>query len=144
NNSALNPTLVLAGNITNSGKLYLLSTDAQSNNAVIGASNIFNHSGGLISSALPKNGVAGFSGTAIASLNLSLTAVNDIVNHGIIRISGDLPLTAGGTIANQTTAGGSPATILGNSISLSSAAGNILNSGVIAALAGNMNVNAHT
>src|SRR4029453_12183516 len=35
-NSTVNPTLFLSGNITNSGKVYVLSTNVQSNNAVIG------------------------------------------------------------------------------------------------------------
>jgi hypothetical protein len=129
--------LNLAGNLTNSGNIYGISTSQAVRNAVFNASNIFNNAGGLLTTVLPAEGWPGLSG-ALASLNLSLNALNDIVNTGTISSAGNLSMTAGGSIVNQATVAAV------NNVNLTSALGTIINSGTITASFGNLNIAAVT
>jgi hypothetical protein len=98
NSQALN----VAGNLSNSGKFFALSTNPANSvagGALITATNIFNNAQGLITTVLPSTGIMGFS-TAISSLNLSLIATNSLINSGIISSSRNLNLIAGTRLEN--------------------------------------------
>lgn len=110
-------TLSLSGNFQNSGILYAVSSGG--NSATIHANNIFNLSGGTITSVLPTAGFAGFN-NLYQSLNLSLIAVNDIINAGLISSAGNLNITAGNTISN------SPAAAAASSTAMMTAANNLM------------------
>jgi hypothetical protein len=125
--------LNLSGNLTNAGNFYALSSDAAVTTASITAANIFNQPGALITSVLPSGGLPGFT-SAVNALNLNLTAANSIINQGTISSSGNLNLTAGASIVNQSTMSAAL------NATLSSAIGSIQNSGLIAATAGNINI----
>lgn len=131
--------LNLSGNLSNSGRLYLYSTDAASNVAAINAQNIYNNRGGLLSSVLPSTLLSQIGG--ISSLSLDLSAINNIINAGIIRSSGSITLTAGNSIINalpQGVVGVAPLVQAATNLNLN--ANNIVNSGVMQALAGNINI----
>jgi YVTN family beta-propeller protein len=133
--------LSLLGNLTNSGNLYAVSNTEHST-ATISASNIFNQPGGLISTVLPASGLPGYANAA-RNMNLSLIALNNIVNAGTITSSGHLSLTAGGAIVNALpagTAGAQPVMQAMNDISLT--ANSITNAGLISSMTGNLNVQA--
>jgi hypothetical protein len=99
NNFAANPNLNFANSLVNSGALFAVSTNVASTIANISAANIVNNHNALLTTVLPANGLPGFS-DAIGSLNLSLTAAGDIINHGTISSAGSLTVTAGGGIYN--------------------------------------------
>lgn len=93
------PDLNLAGNLTNAGMIYALSTNPDITNFTIAAANIFNQPGAVLSSFIPAGISPGFD-NAITGLNLNLIAVNDIVNAGSIISSGNLSMIAGNQIIN--------------------------------------------
>ncbi|HEY9867837.1 MAG TPA: hypothetical protein V6D08_01405, partial [Candidatus Obscuribacterales bacterium] len=126
--------LVLPGDFTNKGTVYFGSSVAGVDTASLTAANIFNKGGAVLSSVLPAGGLAGFN-SVVSNLNLDLTAVHDIINAGTIASAGNLTMTAGGAIVNQATISAA------QNVNLSSAIGNIVNSGTISALAGNININ---
>jgi len=132
-----NPTLSLAGNLTNAGRLFAVSTNPAITTATISAASILNLPGGLISSVLPAGGLSGFT-NAIPSLSLNLTAATNFVNQGTISSSRNLTLSAGGSISNQGTV------TAAQNVNLVSAIGSFTNSGLIAATAGNINVTTQT
>lgn len=118
--------LNLSGTLTNAGTIYALSSNESVNSAAIASTNIVNQQGALITSVLPTAGLAGYS-SALSTLNLNLSAVNDIFNHGIISSSADLLLSAGGSIVNsQIISAAQNATLV-------STLGNISNSGLVSA-----------
>ncbi|HEY9870199.1 MAG TPA: hypothetical protein V6D08_13615, partial [Candidatus Obscuribacterales bacterium] len=128
----------IAGNLTNAGTLYALSTNQAVTDATLSAANIFNQPGGVITSILPSGGLSGFQ-SALASLSLTLSAVHDIVNSGTISSSGNLALIAGRSIVN------SPANGMSAVSAAIQAAGNvalqaqnIINTGIIASQLGNI------
>ncbi len=130
--------LNLTGNLNNSGSI--LANPSAGAQAAISAANIFNNSGALISTI-----------TANVPTNLNLTAINNIVNAGQILSSGNLNLNAGGSIINTLPAGitgAQPVMQAANNLSIltgaSSAAAQIVNSGLITALAGNINIASQT
>jgi YVTN family beta-propeller protein len=126
--------LNLTGNLTNSGNLYLYSTNPALHTGSIDAANILNNRTGLLSSVLPST----FANLgAITSLNLDLNALDSIINAGIIRSSGALTLTAGNSIVNSGIASVMSAT---NNINL--LANNITNQGVISSALNNINISA--
>src|SRR5262249_50076679 len=116
-----------------------VSTSPTVNTAVINANNILNQQGGLISTVLPASGLPGVSG-AIPGLNLSLNAIQNIVNAGTIMSAGNLSLTAGGSITNALPAGATGVSpvmqALGN-VNLQAAS--IVNQGLIASQLSNVN-----
>lgn len=128
----------ILGNLTNSGSFYAVSTSTQTMTAAISAANIFNQQGALISSVLPSTSLLGLH-NVVSNLNLSLNAVNNIVNQGTIASSGNLVATAGGSISNYGAVGGPTAIMQAmGSVTLNST--NIQNAGLISAITGNINI----
>lgn len=136
----VSPQLNIIGNLSNSGSLFGISTNAAVQTGIISASNIFNQSGGLLTTVLPSGGLPGPT-SPLASLNLSLNVVNSIVNAGVISSSGSLTAVAGGSITNviqSVTGAASPMmTAVGN---LSLQASNIVNQGLLASIGSNINL----
>src|SRR5215470_53890 len=137
NDFGLGSSLNISGNLTNSGKFYAVSSNSAVTNAIINANNIFNNQGALLTSVLPAGGLSGFPPLA-GGLNLTLNAANNVVNAGVISSAGHLNVNAGGSIVNQATM-----TAVQN-VNLMSAVGSITNSGLIAAIAGNINIATQT
>ena len=135
-------SLNLAGNLSNAGQLYAVSNNPAVTNASISAVNILNQQGALLTSVLPTGGLAGFSNLS-SSLNLSLTALQNISNAGTISSSGNLNLLAGGSIINALPAGitgATPVMQAANNLNLVSQAGNIVNAGLMSSLSSNINI----
>lgn len=126
-------TLNLAGNLTNAGNLYAMSSNSAVTTATIMAANIINQQNALMTSIYPAAGLPGFTNAASA-LNLNLIAINEIINHGTISSSGNLAMTAGGAITNLATI------TAAQNAALTSAIGAFNNSGLISAMSGNVNV----
>lgn len=122
-NAAVMQSLNLTGNLTNSGTLNIFSSNSAITSSSVNAVNILNNAGALITSSLA---------------NLNLNAVNNIVNAGTIYSAGNLNMTAGGSITNTAVMQAV------NAMSLSSGAGNIVNSGLISSLTSNISVNTQT
>ncbi len=133
-NASQSSTLNLTGNLTNAGNLYVLSTNPAVTSATISAANINNLQGALLSTILPTGGLPGFF-SALTNLNLSLNAVNNIVNVGRILSAGNLTATAGGSITNTTAA----VMRAVNSVNLISQIGTFVNAGSVVSQTGNLN-----
>ncbi len=131
-NASRSASLNLTGNLTNAGTLYVLSTNPAITTATISAANISNLQGALLSTILPAGGLPGFS-AALANLNLSLNAVNSIVNAGRIQTAGTLTATAGSSITNTMTA------VMQAVSNVNLQAPNIVNQGVVASQLANIN-----
>jgi hypothetical protein len=130
-------TLNLAGNLTNAGNFYAISSNSQVTSAMISANNIFNGQNSLLTSILPQGGLAGYS-NLVSNLSLSLNAINNIVNAGAITSAGNLSLMAGGTITNASNISGMNAVMsaMGN---LNLQASNIMNQGTMISQLANIN-----
>src|SRR6185295_16643055 len=103
----------------------------QVNNITIGASNIQNNVGALLSTVLPAGGLPGVTG-ALPGVSLTLNAVNNIMNAGTISSAGSLTMNAGGSIVNSAGSAGvgtAPVIQAVSDVSLNSALGNIVNTG---------------
>ncbi len=137
---AASAALNITGNLINAGRLYAITSDPQTSLATISAASIHNRQGAIISSILPGAGLAGVT-SAVSHLDLSLNAVHDIINHGMISSSGNLSLSAGGQIVNALPAGASGAApvmqALGN---VNLASSSIVNAGLIASITGSINI----
>jgi hypothetical protein len=107
----------VVGQILNSGTLYGVSTNPVVTNAVFNAGRVENAKGGLISSLLPANGLPGF-GNAISGIDLTLNSLSEVVNHGTISGAG--------------------------SLNVSAANGELVNTGVLSAGAGDVNIGSGT
>lgn len=132
------PVTRINGNLTNHGTLYVVSTNPQVDVAKIIAQNIFNLHGATITTNLPVGGIQGFE-NAIPNLGLTLAAIKNIVNNGIISSAGNLNLVAGGTITNAPSASASQASaslLANNNINI--LASTIVNHGAIASQLGNI------
>lgn len=153
--SALN----LSGNLNNAGTFYAFSSSSGVAGGIISAQNIFNQQGALLTSVLPAGGIAGIN-SAVGSFNLTLNALQNIVNAGTISSSGSLTATAGGSIVNLMPATGPSAlmqalgnidiqaasilnagTISSQTGALNLAAANMVNSGLLQSVMSNINVN---
>ncbi|HEY9870136.1 MAG TPA: hypothetical protein V6D08_13300 [Candidatus Obscuribacterales bacterium] len=148
----LNQTTGVLGNLVNSGTIYGISTSNQVKTAVFQASNIQNLTGALLTTILPEGGLPGFS-NALTKLNLSLVAIHNILNTGVISSSGNLRITAS-NLANQGTifsSGNADLSVVGQLQNLAGAqliaqqALNIntpalINSGLISALSGALSI----
>src|SRR5579875_708730 len=143
-NVAKTGPLNLSGNFTNYGNFYAISTAAAVTTASLSAANIFNQPGALISTIAPAGpGLAG----VIPNLALSLSARHDIVNAGTISSASGLSLKAGGSIVNGLPPGmAAPAPVMqaAGDVRLLVGSGGIINSGLIAATAGNINIVSQT
>lgn len=138
NNFANNPALSLAGSLTNAGTFYAVSTNPAVSTASIAALNIANQQAALLTSVLPQSGLAGYA-NAISNLSLSLSAINNIVNAGMISSAGTLSMTAGGSITNASNMAGISAVMQAmNNVNLNAAS--IVNSGLISSITGNINI----
>ncbi|MBY0545965.1 MAG: hypothetical protein K2W95_01610 [Candidatus Obscuribacterales bacterium] len=133
----------LSGNLSNSGTLYAISSNSNITSAVFSANNILNNQGALFSSMLPPTGLSGYT-SVVSNLSLTLNAINDIINAGMISSAGALSLSAGGSIVNALPAGAVGVQpilqALGN-VNMISA--QLANAGMVNSLAGNINVNSH-
>lgn len=127
--------LSLLGNLQNNGAFYAVSSNQSISTASIFAGNIVNGSTGLLTSLVPSGTLSGLGGFT-QNLNLSLNAINNIVNNGVISSAGTLNLSAGGAIINSALASISAI----NNISLLSNAGNIVNQGIITSQLSNINL----
>jgi hypothetical protein len=137
--------LNLTGTLTNSGTFYAASSNPGVTTASISAANIINQQGALLTSVLPAGGLPGIS-NAIGNLNLTLTAVQNILNAGTISSAGTLNLNAGGSITNALPAGvtGPPPVMQAlNNMNIFAGSGIITNAGLIAASTGNINIAAN-
>ncbi len=132
------PILNLAGNLTNNGTLYVVSTNPLFTNATISARNIFNAPGALITTVLPASGLPGYT-NALTNLSLTLVAITNIVNFGAITSAANLTTIAGGSITNMTAAG-SPLATMQAANNLNVLASTIVNQGALTSLAGNINL----
>lgn len=133
-------TINLTGTIVNSGQLFAVSSNPLINTATFSALNITNQQGAIFSSVLPAGGFAGIT-SAVSQLNLVLTAIQNVVNAGTITSSGNLSISAGGSIINSLPAGitgTSPIMQALNNINLQ--AQSISNQGVIASQLSNINI----
>ncbi|MBX9689195.1 MAG: hypothetical protein K2X27_20975, partial [Candidatus Obscuribacterales bacterium] len=89
-----------SGNINNAGSIYAVSTNHGVTAANIGAQNIFNNAGGILSSVAPTT-LLNTMPNLIGNLSLNLSAVNNIINAGTISSSANLAMTAGDSIVNS-------------------------------------------
>jgi hypothetical protein len=127
----------LAGNLTNAGTFFAVSTNPAVTNAFIEAQNILNQRGATITSLLPAGGLPGFE-NAIGNLGLSLSAQNLISNRGTISSAGDLSLQAP-KIMNVSDAGG-PAAVMSAQNNLNVSTQLLSNAGLLQSLNGNLQV----
>lgn len=123
-------TINLTGNVVNSGSIFAVSSNPAVTTASLGALNISNNQGAILSSILPAS-ITNLP-NLVSQLNLSLTAVNQIFNAGTIASSGSLSMTAA-NIVNQSVM---TATRNMNLAVMS----NITNSGLISSAVGNINI----
>jgi filamentous hemagglutinin len=134
-NFAGSKTFSLTGDLVNSGTFYAVSTSKSVSTAGISAADITNS--GLLTSIVPAGGISGFS-NLIGNLGLSLTAINNIVNHGTISSAGGLALTAGNSITNSTI--GSTPALIQSAAGLTMSAPTIVSGAQISALRGNVSI----
>lgn len=132
-------TVNLQGDLMSSGSLLIGAQNAAATGVSLNANNISLNSTGMISNILPS---ANLMGANSPSLNLSLSAINNILNQGSIFSSGALSLTAGGSVMNvmQAGTGFTPVMQAMNDINMASGAGSIMNTGLIASTQGNINM----
>ena len=127
----------LAGDFTNSGRFFAVSSSTVVSTANFSATNIYNNQGALLTSVLPARGISNIT-SAVANLNMSFNALNDIVNAGTISSSGRLAMTAGTSIINALPSGAvGPNPMLQAASNIQLVSANIANSGMIAATSGN-------
>ncbi len=123
-------SLNISGTLSNSGRIFFYSNDAHSVTANVAAQNIFNNTGGLLSTMVPASLLNGLIINPHLSLNLS--AVHNIMNAGVIRSAGNLTLTAGDSIINTG--------VLQASNNLNVISNTLTNSNLITAATGNINI----
>ncbi|HEY9868546.1 MAG TPA: hypothetical protein V6D08_05225, partial [Candidatus Obscuribacterales bacterium] len=139
---AKNPAINLAGNLVNAGNFFAVASSGSVSTANITALNIVNQQSAVLSSVLLEAGIAGVA-SAVSALSMNLQAVQDIINEGVIKSSGSLALTAGGSIVNAGSSGASgvrPAIAAVHDLSLMSGTGSFVNQGLISSLQGNINI----
>ncbi|MBX9879403.1 MAG: hypothetical protein K2Y22_13160 [Candidatus Obscuribacterales bacterium] len=134
----------LTGNLVNSGAYYAYTSNAAVTAATLAAQNITNNQSAIISTILPAALQASLN-PALTSLSLNLSAINNIVNAGTISSAANLNLYAGGSIINSLPPGAtgpSPVMMAMQALNMTALNGAIQNSGVMAAMLGNINVQA--
>ncbi len=139
---AANSVLSLVGNLTNGGNLFAISSNPAVTAGTISAANIFNQSNAVISSVLPAAGLPGIT-SAVTNLNLQVSALNNIINAGTIASSGNLSVIVGGSIVNALPAGvtGTAAIMqAAQNLNILTGTGSLVNSGILAAVSGNINI----
>ncbi|MBX9771663.1 MAG: hypothetical protein K2X29_09845, partial [Candidatus Obscuribacterales bacterium] len=133
----------LAGNLINSGNFYSYTSNAAVNAATIAAQNITNNQSAILSTILPTALQASLN-PALMNLTLNLSAINNIVNAGTISSSANLNLYAGGSITNAGVNGATAVMQAMQNLNMTAMSGQIQNSGVMAAMLGNINVQTAT
>ncbi len=124
-------SLSFTGDISNSGNIFAISNNPAVTSASFSAQNIFNNQGAFFSTILPAS-LSNYAGS-VQNLSLSLNAANQIVNAGTISSAANLSISAA-SIVNTGVINAS------QNLNISSQLGNIVNSGVISASAGNLNI----
>ncbi len=131
-----NSPLSVSGNVSVLGSLHSLQSTVNTT-AVLNTANLFVGTGGLISGSLPQGQSLGTN--IFASSGLTINAVNNVANFGAITSAGSLNINAGGSITNQSSST-SQATMIAQNVSLVSGVGQIVNSGLIQAQGGSVNL----
>lgn len=138
-----NNIVQIPGSLINYGSIFGLSTTTQNTVSVIAANTIVNEFGGLISTNLPADLAAAHPG-ALAHLDLTLSAFNNIINKGTISSSGSLTVgSAYGAVSNIGATTSTPAAGImqaHNDLNVISGGGHFVNSGLISSIAGNVNI----
>ncbi|MBX9667329.1 MAG: hypothetical protein K2X93_06905 [Candidatus Obscuribacterales bacterium] len=143
------PVIRLQGDLTNHGSMYAVSQSARVREGRIFADDITNYATGIISTERPESlPAAGLQ----KKVDLHLHGTGSISNYGTISSSGNLSLSAGGSISN-TSAEPSSTTdsavipqassqkiLAAKNIDLSVGNGTLINSGEITSSRGNINV----
>lgn len=125
-----NGTLNITGSLSGAGNLYIGSANGGISDFAINAANINLGAGGVISNILPSD--SSYSTGSI--FNLSLYSLGDIFNSGSILSSGNLSLSALGSILSST----SGILQAGGDINLTAGSGNITNAGLVLANSGSI------
>lgn len=136
-------TLSMSGKFVNSGQVFAFSNNASSASGTFSAASIINQQGSVLSSVLP----AMLAGTvnALPQFDLNLVAVKDIINLGTMSSSGNLNLTAGGSITNSARSAAQASTAVMSALNNVNMVANVINNfGSVSATAGNINVSAYT
>ena len=148
--------LVVLGGSTIAGNLYTLqsgsATESSLNFGNLTVSGLLSGSAPVVNS--PILSVLMPSGGLFSSSGLSINAVGSVFNTGTIASPGGLSITAGGNISNSGVLSGSTVNLAAQSVSnygtvlasagnvnLNALSGNFVNSGLIAAPLGSINVN---
>ena len=143
NQVSLASSLNIAGALTNAGRFFSFSSNPNVFSAVINATNIVNQPGALISTVIPSS-LLSITG-AVHPLDLSLNAVENIVNAGTISSSGALCLSAAAAITNALPTGTSAATPVMSAVgNLNLNTNNLANAGLIRSSGGDINLTAQT
>jgi hypothetical protein len=134
-----------SGDVNNAGTIYGISSNPQISNVILSANNIFNNSGALLTTILPNTAIQGLPyniNQLVGNLSLTLNALNNVVNSGVISSAGNLNIYAGGSIINTTqvmntvNSAASQAALMSAVNNLNLTAANIVNSGAIASQLG--------
>lgn len=127
--------LDLTGNLSvaRGATIYAISTNPAIQTATIRASNIINR--GLITTNVPSGALSAYP-NALAGLNLSLIAIRNFVNSGVVSSAGDLNIVAGTSVSNT---GGAAVLQATNNLSILSPS--LVNQGTVSSIAGNLSFN---
>lgn len=126
----------IAGSLVNSGTLYAVASNTNVATAMIGAGDILNNAGALISNNYVAGLIPGRQYFSIPNLNIS--AIRTVINNGTIASEGALSLTAGTSIMNGPASGSNA--FINSASALHMQAPSIVNAGTIASAGGNVNL----
>lgn len=129
-------------NFTNTGNIYAISTNPAITTATLQAQNIYNQAGATITTIVPTGILAQYT-NLVSNLNLTLNAVQSVVNAGTISSAGNLTVNAGTSIINAlptNLAASMPPPVMQamNNVNLNTT--NIANAGLIQSMTSNINV----
>ncbi len=127
----------VAGAATVNGALYAIQQN-QAATAVLNLGSLLVGPGAMLTTNLPS--YSAMLGNVLASSGLTMNIAGSMTNYGTIATSGPLSVLAGGAIYNQTLAGMPQASMVAQSVAMSSLASTIVNSGIITALSGNISM----
>jgi hypothetical protein len=133
-------TVSLSGDLVNYGSIVEVSKGGIRGSSDISALDITNEKGGLISSV--------DSSAANNTTDLSLHAQGDLTNMGTIQSSGNLTLSAGGTLSNIPALVGHGTSVTAPTIhaaqDVNLISSNIVNAGTISSTGGNVNIKTYS
>ena len=127
----------VAGAATVNGALYAIQQN-QAATAVMNLGSLLVGPGAMLTTNLPS--YSAMLGNVMASSGLTMNIAGSLTNYGTIATAGPLSVLAGGAIYNQTLAGMPQAAMVAQSVTMSSLASTIVNSGIITALSGNISM----